>query len=64
MEVFIQKTGDLLTMEHHGNARSLLEKVNVNPETVLVVKDGILITEDDSVDDANRIDLLSVISGG
>jgi sulfur carrier protein ThiS len=64
MEVFLQKEGKMLEVEHEGTAKSLLEKLGVNFETVLIVKDGTLITEQDNVDGAKRIELLSVISGG
>jgi sulfur carrier protein ThiS len=64
MEIFIQKTGKRVTLDHSGTAASLLEKLDVNPEVVLIVKDGTLITEKDDVDGAEKIDLLSVISGG
>lgn len=64
MQVILQKEGKTLDVEHRGSARSLLERLGVNPEVVLIVKDGVLITEDDPLDDAQRIELLSVISGG
>lgn len=64
MEVFIQKTGERHDVTHTGNAASLLEKLGVSPEVVLIIKDGQLITEHDPVDGAKRIELLSVISGG
>lgn len=51
-------------MLHSGSAKTLLAKLGVNVETVLIVKDGVLVTEDELVDDAKKIDLLSVISGG
>jgi sulfur carrier protein ThiS len=64
MEVFVQKSGERLTVAHVGTAASLLEKLDVNPEVVLIVKDGELIAEDEDVSDASSIELLSVISGG
>lgn len=64
MQVFVEKEGKTVEIEHTGTARELLERIDVNPETVLIVKDGQLITENDSVEDAGRIELLSVISGG
>lgn len=64
MQVFIQKTGKTVDVEHTGSAAALLEKIGVSPEVVLIVKDGVLITENDSVDGAQKVDLLSVISGG
>ncbi len=64
MEIFIQKSGKTIKVEHTGDARSLLEKIGVNPEIVLIIRDGELITETEPVDGAKRIELLSVISGG
>jgi sulfur carrier protein ThiS len=64
MEIFIQKTGERLSMQFEGSAKNLLKRLDINPEVVLIVKDGTLITESDPVDDAKRIELLSVISGG
>gem|GEM_PF-6533233 len=64
MRVFIQKTGEYRDVSHSGSARSLLTLLGMNVNEVLVVKDGTLITEDDVVDDAKEIVLLSVVSGG
>ena len=64
MQVFIQKTGKTLDVEHTGSASALLERIGVSPEVVLIIRDGLLITEHDTVDGAQRIELLSVISGG
>jgi sulfur carrier protein ThiS len=64
MEVFLQKEGKKLDVEHRGSAKSLLERLGVNPEVVLIVKDGVLVTEAETIDDAEKIELLSVISGG
>lgn len=64
MEIFIEKDNKVVKSECGGSAKELLEDIGVNPETVLIVKDGQLITEEDSVDGAEKIELLSVISGG
>lgn len=45
-------------------ARALLNKLKINPETVLVVKDDKLITEDTRLNSKDKVKLLSVISGG
>ncbi|MDD9953892.1 MAG: thiamine biosynthesis protein ThiS [Candidatus Woesearchaeota archaeon] len=63
MEVFIEKEQKRLELEFTGTAKELLEKIDVNPETVLIVADGTLITEEDEIK-AKKIELLSVISGG
>jgi sulfur carrier protein ThiS len=63
MKVFIQKTG--IEAEHEAaTARELLAALGVAPDTVLIVKDGVLVTEDADLAGAERVELLSVISGG
>ena len=64
MEVFVQKNGQTLQVQHEGTAAALLERLGVNPEVVLIVRDGELITADEPVDGCKRLELLSVISGG
>ena len=64
MEVFIEKEGETRTVSFDGTVKALLDMLGVPTETVLIVKDGQLITEDDSVEDKDKVDLLSVISGG
>ncbi len=41
-----------------------LEKIDVLPESVLVTRDGELITEDEILKDGDVIKLVAVISGG
>jgi len=64
MQVFLQKEGKTIEVKHDGSALSLLQTLGINPETVLIVMDGELITEEETVDGAKRIELLSVVSGG
>jgi len=44
--------------------RHALEKLGVNPDTVLPTRDGELLTDDELVRDGDRIRLIAVISGG
>ena len=44
--------------------RQAIEEVGLNPETVLAVRDGELITEDTQLLDGDEIRLVAVISGG
>lgn len=44
--------------------REILQKLKVNPTTVIVVKDNEVITEEAKLKENDRIKLLSVISGG
>lgn len=45
-------------------ARDLLRKLEVPQDTVLVVRDGQLITEDTLLKDEDTVKLVAVISGG
>ncbi len=45
-------------------ARDLLRKLEIPQDTVLVVRDGQLITEDTILQDDDNIKLVAVISGG
>ena len=42
----------------------IFNKLKINPQTVLIVKNGELIMEDDELKNNDKIKLLSVISGG
>ncbi|MGE5223339.1 MAG: MoaD/ThiS family protein [Omnitrophica WOR_2 bacterium] len=44
--------------------RHALEKIGVVPESVLVTRNGKLITEDEIIQDGEVIKLVAVISGG
>jgi len=43
---------------------SILSELQMNPETVLVLKSGALITPDQKVNDDEKIEIWPVISGG
>lgn len=44
--------------------KDLLLQLNINPETVLVVKNNEVLTEEEKLSPKDKIELLSVISGG
>lgn len=44
--------------------RELLKKLGVNPQTVLVVIEGEIVTEDHELKDGDVVTLIDVISGG
>jgi len=64
MIIYIQKERKSLQLDYSGTAAALLAQLKVNPEVVLIVCDGKLVTPDDDISAAKKIDLLSVISGG
>ena len=64
MRVIDEKTGKGQTVRYTGSVRGLLERLRVNPETVLVVRDGMLLTKDAVLREKDTVTVLSVVSGG
>ena len=44
--------------------KNLLDRLKINPESVLVIRDGNLITSDTHLSEDETIEILPVISGG
>ncbi len=44
--------------------RTVLDELGVNPDTVLVIRSGELITRETRLEDADEIEVRPVISGG
>jgi sulfur carrier protein ThiS len=44
--------------------RAVLDELGVNPDTVLVIREGELVTRETTLDDADEIEVRPVISGG
>jgi sulfur carrier protein len=51
-------------IKHGMTVRNSLQKLNIEPDSVLVTRNGELITDDEIVNDHDVIKLVSVISGG
>ena len=66
ISVFYDRENKEKTIEVGGNAsvKDLLNRMNVNPVTVIVSRDNNIITEEEKVNDKDKIRLISVISGG
>jgi sulfur carrier protein ThiS len=64
MKIFIERQKKTVNMVFNGTVLSLLKKLNLNPEAVVVVANGTLVTEEDGLKDKDEIKILSVISGG
>jgi sulfur carrier protein ThiS len=45
-------------------ARAAIEKVGLDPEAVLIVRNGTLITDDTVLEEGDEVKLIAVISGG
>lgn len=64
MEVYFDKESSIRKIEFKGKLNRLLIKLKLNSETVIVVREGILLTEDDNLSNSDKLRILSVVSGG
>mgnify|MGYP001619758248 CR=1 FL=1 len=66
VNVYVERENKDLNLDIDDSFRviDLLKKINVNKETVLIVKNNTLVTEDSELKNNDNIKLLSVISGG
>ena len=65
IEVYNEREQTVIKVELVGNkVKELLNQLKLNPEAFLVVRNSEVITEDETLQDNDRIELLSVISGG
>ena len=64
MKVFIERTGEEKNLEFSGTCKELLEKLSINLEDVLVIKNNELVSLDEICEPDDEVRLLSVVSGG
>ncbi len=64
MEVIIEKENKKISIAFNGKSSLLLKKLGINPETVLISRNGTLVTEEDTILNKDKVLLISVISGG
>ncbi len=59
-----EKKEKTVEVDEDMSVKDLLSKININPVTVIVSRENNIITEDEKVNDKDKIKLISVISGG
>ena len=64
MRVYYDKTREQRVLDFTGRAEALLEQLKINAETVVITKNGTIITEDEELTNDDDIKILSVVSGG
>lgn len=62
--LWIEREKKKREVEFSGRIRELIEQHGVSPETVVVVKNGEVVTEEEPCAGDDELKLLSVISGG
>ena len=63
VNVFIEKENRTENVKAR-NAKEAMKLLNVNPETVLIVRNNELILAEESLSEKDEVKFLSVISGG
>jgi sulfur carrier protein len=56
--------GKIITLKGNKRVREVLKELDLNPETVLVIREDELLTEDAQLYDSDEIKIVNVISGG
>jgi sulfur carrier protein len=64
MQVALRNPDREIDVAGNRLVREVLADLSIDPDTVLVIRDGELITRHERVGDADRIEIRPVISGG
>ncbi len=64
MEIFVERSKKKYKKNFSGKAKTLLKLLKIELGTVLIVRNGALITEEDDLNNTDRVKIVSVISGG
>lgn len=64
MKIFLQKENKHKSLHFNGKVQELLKKLNINPVTVIVLRNGEIVLDDESLGNDDQIKILSVVSGG
>jgi sulfur carrier protein len=63
MKVFIENKNKEVNIKP-GRVADILESLEINPQTVIVIRNNEVVTEDEKLKESDIIKILSVISGG
>lgn len=66
MKIYVEKQNKHLELEADKarNGAGLLERLSINPDTVILVKNGEVVLPEEDLSETDDIKILSVISGG
>lgn len=51
-------------LDQDKKAEKVLKEIGINPETVLIKRDGEIVTRKDKVSNQDKLELIRVVSGG
>ena len=63
IDCFIERKNEHKTVKAQ-TIPEIMKKLSINPQTVIIVKNDQLVTEDELLQNKDKIKFLSVISGG
>ncbi len=64
MKITLEREKKEIEIKFSGTVNKLLLRLHINPETVIVVKNEIIVVGDERLSNSDAILLVSVISGG
>ena len=64
MEVKLRNPDRIVQVDGPATVAGLLEALDIVPESVLVIRDGTLLTRDEDLGVADRVEIRPVLSGG
>ncbi len=64
VRIFLERERRNVEREFDGRISDLLAELNINKETVVVVKNGEVVSEEERCSGDDELKVLSVISGG
>ncbi len=64
MQVYIERSDEHKTLTFTGSVQELLDLLEINVQTVLVLKNDALVTEDEALTDTDNVNIITVVSGG
>lgn len=65
LTIVTERTGTKEKIDFSGkNVKELLQQLNINLETVIITRKNLVLTEEDILKDKDKIEILSVVSGG
>ncbi len=64
MKIYLEQSRKIIEKKFEGKVNVLLKNLKIASDTVLIVCNGELITEEDTLKDTDEVKILSVVSGG
>lgn len=64
MKIYIEKDDKLLELKKNMTGLELLKELNINPNTVIIVRNNEVILSEEKLSETDDVKIISVVSGG